>query len=115
MTGRRLCRWPACGVEVAASRWGCDRHWRMLPELIQKAISQAYRPGQESSSPSRDYVRACKAAVDFIRLQDPWEQTCRFCDRRFLNEDPPTWAGADDNRPGHLSCWTKRIEETRHA
>lgn len=61
------CHWPGCTADVPPATWGCRRHWAMLPGLIRAGIWATYRPGQETTkTPSRDYVKAARAAQDWI-------------------------------------------------
>lgn len=62
------CHWPGCNEQVPPAKWGCYRHWMMLPKRIRDAIWDAYSIGQEISlTPSREYLKAAKEAQDWIR------------------------------------------------
>lgn len=64
---KHFCHWPGCSAGVPARLWGCTRHWNRLPAPIRKAISRAYRPGQEiTKTPSAEYVEAARAAQTWI-------------------------------------------------
>ena len=65
---KRSCSWPGCTAGVPARLWGCTRHWNRLPAPIRKAISRAYRPGQElgGKGPSPEYVEAARAAQTWV-------------------------------------------------
>lgn len=61
------CHWPGCEAQVPPAKWGCLKHWRMLPKELQNRIWRAYRPGQEHTlTPSRDYIDAAKAVQEWI-------------------------------------------------
>ena len=65
------CHWPGCSEQVPPAKWGCRRHWYMLPAAIRDAIWRTYRIGQErSQSPSREYVAAAHAAREFALEHD---------------------------------------------
>lgn len=66
------CHWPGCGKDVPPAKWGCARHWFMLPKEIRDAIWAAYQPGQEvTKTPSREYVRVGRLAQDWIAANYP--------------------------------------------
>lgn len=63
-----LCHWPGCHESVPPAMWGCRTHWFKLPKHIRDAIWAAYRVGQEERlDPSEAYLRAARAAEDWIR------------------------------------------------
>lgn len=33
------CSWPGCKLEVEDWRWGCGKHWNLLPLPIRQSIS----------------------------------------------------------------------------
>ncbi len=52
------CHWPGCKAQVPPARWGCYRHWMMLPRRLRDLIWSTFRPGQEKNmTPSVEYVR----------------------------------------------------------
>lgn len=62
------CHWPGCTKEVPPARWGCYRHWMMLPASLRAAIWNAYQIGQEETrSPSREYLEAARKVQEWIR------------------------------------------------
>lgn len=61
------CGWPGCGRPVAPALWGCSKHWLMLPETIRTRIWRAYRPGQEDTNASAEYIDAAEAAQFYIK------------------------------------------------
>lgn len=67
-TRNHTCHWPGCTKQVAPAKWGCMPHWMKLPKYIREDIWSAYQPGQEESlTPNRAYLRAARAAQDWIR------------------------------------------------
>lgn len=66
------CHWPGCEAQVPPAKWGCRRHWYMLPQSIRNQIWAAYQIGQEvSMTPSREYVRAAREAQAWIARHYP--------------------------------------------
>lgn len=63
------CHWPGCEEQVPPAKWGCYRHWMLLPKRLRDAIWAAYKPGQEKTMmrPSREYVRVAQEVQDWIR------------------------------------------------
>ena len=67
-TREHTCHWPGCKQQVPPARWGCPRHWFMLPKPIRDLIWRTYRPGQEETlTPSAAYLEATQKAEDWIR------------------------------------------------
>lgn len=67
-TRPHTCHWPGCEVEVPPARWGCKRHWFLLPQAIRNLIWRAYRPGQEiTRTPSPAYLKAARVAEEWIQ------------------------------------------------
>ena len=61
------CHWPGCDKQVPPAKWGCYKHWMMLPKRIRDNIWNAYCIGQEvDMSPSKAYVKAAREAQDWI-------------------------------------------------
>jgi hypothetical protein len=66
-TRAHACHWPGCGRQVPPARWGCARHWFLLPAAIRNRIWRAYRAGQEETmDPGAEYVEAARAAQEWI-------------------------------------------------
>ena len=62
------CHWPGCEAQVPPAKWGCYKHWMMLPMYLRHAIWDAYEPGQEARmDPSRDYIRVAREVQDWIK------------------------------------------------
>lgn len=62
------CHWPGCDAEVPPAKWGCYKHWMMLPKRLRDTIWDAYEPGQEASlTPSREYVREAREVQAWIK------------------------------------------------
>ena len=76
--GKHLCHWPGCQHRVSPARWGCKKHWFMLPLKIRTRIWTAYVPGQERTKrPSQAYIEAARAAQDWILDKMAKEQAAR--------------------------------------
>lgn len=61
------CHWPGCDQQVPPAKWGCMRHWYMLPMYLRNKIWAAYKPGQEDTqSPSRKYVEVAREVRAWI-------------------------------------------------
>lgn len=62
------CHWPGCPLQVPPAKWGCTKHWFMLPKWIRDEIWAAYVIGQEQAlTPSRAYLNIARAAQDWIK------------------------------------------------
>jgi hypothetical protein len=71
-TRKHHCHWPGCAEQVPPAKWGCKRHWFMLPKPIRDRIWRAYRPGQEETGrPGHEYMLAASDAQRWIREQGP--------------------------------------------
>lgn len=71
-TRRHHCHWPGCEEQVPPAKWGCRRHWYMLPIGLRNKIWAAYRPGQEATqTPSRRYVEVAKEVQAWIKENHP--------------------------------------------
>lgn len=67
---QHACHWPGCLQQVPPAKWGCSRHWFMLPKALRDRIWRAYRPGQEQDlKPSESYLEAAQAVQAWIRNQ----------------------------------------------
>lgn len=67
-TRKHHCHWPGCSEEVPPARWGCRRHWYMLPEALRTRIWRAYKIGQEETgAPSAEYIAAARETQAWIR------------------------------------------------
>lgn len=61
------CHWPDCTEQVPPAKWGCLRHWRMLPHELQEKIWRAFRPGQEvDGRPSAAYIEVAREVQAWI-------------------------------------------------
>ena len=70
------CHWPGCPAQVPPAKWGCTKHWFLLPPEIRSRIWRAFKPGQEINlTPSSEYLAAANAAQAWIKnwlaRQDP--------------------------------------------
>jgi transcriptional regulator with XRE-family HTH domain len=62
------CHWPGCDTQVPPARWGCRKHWFMLPKALRDRVWASYRPGQEvAMTPSREYLAVAREVQDWIR------------------------------------------------
>lgn len=67
-TRNHACHWPGCPEQVPPARWGCRRHWFMLPKVLRDKIWAAFRPGQEKDlSPSKAYVQVAREVQEWIK------------------------------------------------
>lgn len=68
------CHWPGCNQQVVPAKWGCRRHWFMLPEDLRRAIWRTYKIGQEiKATPSAEYVAVTKRVQNWIVENHPVE------------------------------------------
>jgi hypothetical protein len=59
-----LCHAEGCGARVPPRVLMCLPHWRLVPAPLQRAVWDAYRPGQEiDKRPSEKYLEAAKRAI----------------------------------------------------
>jgi len=65
---KRLCDAIACEVEVPTGRFMCPRHWRLVPNPIQRQVYAGYRRAGNARQLLQDhrYVGACAAAIEHI-------------------------------------------------
>lgn len=55
------CHWPSCSTPVEPARWGCVKHWFVLPKSLRDRVWAAYVPGQEiSKTPSARYIQVAR-------------------------------------------------------
>jgi hypothetical protein len=67
-TRNHHCHWLGCNAQVPPAKWGCYRHWLMLPRRLRSAIWDAYRPGQESNrTPSIQYLALAREVQEWIK------------------------------------------------
>lgn len=68
------CRWPGCLAQVPPAKWGCYRHWMMLPKYLRDKVWAAYRPGQKVNlTPPRAYLAVAQEVQDYIAQNYPQE------------------------------------------
>lgn len=66
------CHWPGCTAQVPPAKWGCYRHWMMLPKTLRDRIWNAYSVGQEvHMTPSVEYVRVAREVQNWIKANYP--------------------------------------------
>jgi len=69
------CHWPACPEQVPPAKWGCLKHWRMLPKWLRDLIWNTFRPGQEVSlTPSKEYLAVAREVQAWIVANHPPER-----------------------------------------
>jgi hypothetical protein len=62
------CHWPGCDAQVPPAKWGCLKHWRLIPKELRDEIWACFRPGQEKTqSPSREYIAVALKVQRWIR------------------------------------------------
>ena len=61
------CHARGCGKQVKPELLMCFPHWRRVPKKIQRAVWDAYRPGQcDDKDVSDEWMRAADAAIGFV-------------------------------------------------
>lgn len=69
-TRNHHCHWPGCEAQVPPAKWGCLRHWKLLPKNLRDQIWATFRPGQEKNyTPSREYVQVAQKVQTWIRAE----------------------------------------------
>lgn len=64
---KHLCHAEGCSVEVPPKMLMCLRHWRMVPQVVQREVWRHYVPGQEiRKDPTREYLAAMKNAIEAV-------------------------------------------------
>lgn len=64
------CHWIGCQTQVPPAKWGCFKHWMMLPKRLRDKIWATYRVGQEDNwTPSREYVRVAQEVQLWISCE----------------------------------------------
>lgn len=65
------CHAEGCSKNIPPKRLMCGRHWRKVPQPIQRLIWLYYRVGQEvRKDPSRAYMAAQRLAVAAVAAQE---------------------------------------------
>lgn len=65
--GDHHCHWPDCPELVPPARWGCRKHWYLLPKELRSKIWFAYKPGQEiTKTPSAKYLVVAREVQEWI-------------------------------------------------
>lgn len=65
------CHHPFCEQPCPPRMFACRPHWASLPKRFKDAIWASYSPGQERRmDPSREYLDAARAAVNYWRERD---------------------------------------------
>ena len=67
-TRRHICHWPGCAKQVPPAKWGCAKHWFMLPLGARREIWKNYRIGQEKTlTPSKEYLATATKVEKWIK------------------------------------------------
>lgn len=54
------------------AKWGCYKHWMMLPKYLRDKVWAAFRPGQEVNlTPSKEYVMVAREVQEWICRNRP--------------------------------------------
>lgn len=70
-TRNHHCHWTGCTAQVPPAKWGCTKHWYMLPKRFRDRIWAAFRPGQERTmTPSAEYVQVAREIRAWIKEQN---------------------------------------------
>lgn len=68
--GLTHCRWPNCGREVPAGRWGCREHWFLLPWRLRHRLIETVEPAQlDGAPPGPAWLEASEEARDWAARQ----------------------------------------------
>jgi len=66
-----VCHAKNCGKPVPPKLLMCLKHWRMVPQSIQRKVWRHYRPGQEIDKlPTAEYLVVMKEAIDSVAEQE---------------------------------------------
>ena len=61
LAAEHTCHWPSCRTPIEPARWGCAKHWFILPKSLRDKVWSSYRPGQEvTKTPSAAYIEAAR-------------------------------------------------------
>ena len=62
------CHAEGCETPVTPSKLMCWKHWCMVPQTLQQAVTDRYRSGQEKDKqPSRLWLEAARAAINAVK------------------------------------------------
>jgi hypothetical protein len=65
------CHAVGCRRRVKPELLMCLKHWNLVPKALQRAVWEAYRPGQcEDMRPSFEWLKAAGEAVEAVRIQE---------------------------------------------
>lgn len=63
------CHAVGCETHCKPEHLMCFAHWRMVPDIIQRAVYRYYRPGQcDDMRPSENWHRAADAAIAAVAV-----------------------------------------------
>lgn len=65
------CHARHCTAIVPPVMLMCLKHWRMVPQDMQRAVKMNYRRGQcDDKRPSKEWQVAASAAIDFVAKKE---------------------------------------------
>lgn len=65
------CHAVGCSEAVAPRMHMCLKHWRMVPEAVQRLIWKHYREGQEiDKQPSVEYIATAFVSISCVALRE---------------------------------------------
>jgi hypothetical protein len=72
------CHARGCEVAVKPELLMCFAHWRKVPSKVQRAVWDAYRPGQcNDMQPSKEWHLAADAAIGYVAKCDGHSTTAK--------------------------------------
>lgn len=67
MAKEHTCHAEGCKIPVNPEKLMCQKHWAMVPSMLQKEVMNHYRPGQcVDKRPSREFIIAAKNAREWV-------------------------------------------------
>lgn len=71
MNQEHHCHAIGCDAVVPPVMHMCLRHWKMVPQPVQKLIWHHYKPGQEiTKTPSVDYLCVAFVSISCVALKE---------------------------------------------
>ena len=68
---RHTCHAKDCAVNIPPRMFMCLKHWRMVPQELQRAVWATYRPGQEQDkNPSEAYMKVARTVIDAVAAKE---------------------------------------------
>lgn len=67
-----VCHAEGCETPRKPEFLMCGRHWRMVPQGLQRAVWDAYVPGQEQwePTPTEEWHAAANAAIEAVAVKE---------------------------------------------